>query len=103
MSLWVIEADYNVSQHRLQTAFSTVKLEANWINVAAITQITRHHLIEVKGFVSPGHEGMNAMLQALGKAVVNAGFLGAYAVPVTLKSKTPEVKPSLHATVLAKT
>ena len=103
ISLWVLEADHNVSQHRLQTAFATAKLEANWVNIGAISQVTRHHLIEVKGFVPVGHEAMTAMLQSLGKAIVNVGFIGAYAVPVTLKAKATEAKQTAHATAFAKT
>src|SRR6185312_1779120 len=92
ISLWLLEADYNVSQNRLQTAFAAAKLEANWVNITAISQITRHHLIEVKGFITPEHESMASMLLALGKAIVNFGFLGAYAMPVTLKTKASETK-----------
>jgi len=94
VSLWVIEADHNVSQNRLQGALTSAKLEAQWINVSALSQITRHHLIEIKGFVTPDDENMKSMLSGLGKAIVNVGFLGAYAVPVILNAS--ETKSS-HA------
>jgi chorismate mutase len=103
VSLWMLEADYNVSQHRLQTAFATAKLEGTWINISTLHQLTRHHLIEVKGFIPSGHEAMTALVQGLGKAIVNVGFLGADAVPVTLKTETPEIKSGIHAPVFAKT
>jgi chorismate mutase len=95
MSLWVLEADHNVSQNRLQTAFATAKLEVQWINVSTLNQVTRHHLVEIKGFITPDHDSMKSLLAGLGKAIVNTGFLGAYAAPITLGAS--ETKPTPHA------
>src|SRR5205823_4317404 len=87
LSLLVLEADHNVSQNRLQTAFATAKLEANWINIATISPATRHHLVEIKGFVTPDHAGITLLRAALGASLLNVNFLGAYAAPVIVNSK----------------
>lgn len=84
MSLIVIEADYNVSQHRLQTAFIKEKLEVTWINIAAMNPSSRHHLIEIKGFIKPEHEAFVAATSSLGRSIFGSYFLGAYATPMTL-------------------
>ena len=84
MSLVVIEADANVSQSRLQTAFVTAKLEVTWINIATLSPASRHHLVEIKGFITDKHEGFTGMISALGASVFNTYFLGAYATPMTL-------------------
>lgn len=86
-SLVVIEADHNVSQHRLQTAFITAKLEATWINIATLSPNTRHHLIEIKGFVTHGHEGFESLLSTMRPSIMNVTFLGAYATPITFNAK----------------
>ena len=88
-SLLVLEADSSVSQNRLQTAFTTAKLEATWINIATLTPNARHHLIELKGFITEEHEGIQALLGTLGASIFNATFLGSYAVPIIIdNSKT---------------
>lgn len=84
MSLVVIEADHNVSQHKLQTAFTAEKMEASWINIASLSPSSRHHLLELKGFVTAEHEGLKAVLATLGNSVLRVSFLGAYAAPMTL-------------------
>jgi hypothetical protein len=95
-SLIVLETDFNVSANRLQTAFSTAKLEASWIQVANILPSIRHHLIEVKGFINADHPGMKSLLSALGSSVVyNAHYLGSYATPIMMSNV--EIKPTLHA------
>jgi chorismate mutase len=100
VSLWAMEADHHVSQHRLQTAFASAKLETSWLNIATMSPITRHHLVEIKGFIPSSHEGMQSTLAGLDKAIVNVGFIGAYAVPVTLNQ--PETRP-VHAKAVATT
>jgi chorismate mutase len=90
-SLLVIEAEHNVSQNRMQTAFTAARMEASWINIATLSTVTRHHLIELRGFVTPEHAGLQALRNALGHAIVKISFLGAYAVPVMLG------KPTLHS------
>lgn len=93
-SLLVLEADHNVSQHRLQNAFTHIKLEASWINIATLSPSTRHHLIEIKGFVTAEHPGIQSMLTTLGSSILHYSFLGAYAVPIILDKKQPP-----HATI----
>jgi hypothetical protein len=88
-SLFVLEADHNVSQNRLQSAFAAVNLEANWINIATLTPNARHHLIEIKGFVTAESEAMQTLLSSLGSSVLNPTFLGAYAVPIIIDSSKP--------------
>lgn len=104
VSLLVLEADHNVSQSRMQTAFATAKLEANWINVATLAPNTRHHLIEVKGFITSADEpSMRVLLNTLGSSIFKVTYLGAYAVPMTLgKTDTkPDTKAKEHAAVSA--
>jgi chorismate mutase/prephenate dehydratase len=96
LSLVVMETDYNVSQHRLQTAFATAKMEARWVTIATLTPSSRHHLLEIPGFITPTHSGMKSLLEALGpSSVLNTHYLGSYAAPI-LMSNT-EKKPALHA------
>ena len=83
-SLIVLEVEHNVSQTRLQTAFNNAKLDATWINIATLQPSSRHHLIEVKGFVHIEHPGMQNILNSLGTSILQHCFLGSYAVPVIL-------------------
>jgi chorismate mutase / prephenate dehydratase len=99
ISLVVLEADHNTSQNRLQTALQQAKLEARWVTIASLHPASRHHLLEIKGFITPTHPAMQALAAALGNAIVNISFLGAYAVPVALKSGQPAFIPpvKIHA------
>ncbi len=84
MSIVVIETDSNVSQHRLQTAFVNEKLEATWINIASLSASSRHHLLEVKGFITHEHAGFANILAALGASIISVNYLGVYATPITI-------------------
>jgi len=86
-SLLVIEADENVSQNRLQTAFASAQLEANWITVATIIPGTRHHLVEIQGFVTAADKALENWRSSFGAAIFKIHFLGAYAVPLMLNPK----------------
>lgn len=83
-SLLVIEADANVSQSRLQTAFQTAKLEVNWLDIAAIASDSRHHFVEIKGFITPDHAEFTDAISSLGASILLVSFLGAYAVPMSV-------------------
>jgi len=85
-TLIVLEADHNVSQNKLQMAFTGAKLDAHWLNVATLTPDRRHHLIELKGFITVSHDKMKAVLSALGASVLATHFLGAYANPLILEN-----------------
>lgn len=97
-SLLVLEADHNVSQHKLQSAFASAKLEASWINIATLSPHARHHLIEIKGFVTLDHPGIEILTGALGASIFNLSFIGAYAVPLVINngSKSNHETKSLH-------
>jgi len=99
-SLLVLEADHNVSQHRMQNAFAHVKLESSWINIATLSPSTRHHLIELKGFITAEHPAIQALFAVLGSSILHYSFLGSYAVPIILnKNQSPHAhNPSFHAT-----
>lgn len=98
VSILVIEADHHVSQSRLQTAFMHAKLEVTWINVATLHPGARHHLVEIKGFITQSEPRMQALLSALSSSIFHVRFLGAYATPVTLNPKHPhENSASSHA------
>ncbi len=84
ISLIAVEAEHNVSQSRLQTAFSNARLEVTWLNIATINPASRHHLIEVKGFINAEHEEFAAVISSLGRSIFRCYFLGIYATPITL-------------------
>ena len=69
------------------------------INIATLSPVTRHHLIEIKGFITSEHSGMQALLVSLGSSVLNISFLGAYAVPVALNIKNNPQETRPHASV----
>ena len=48
----------------------------------------RHHLIELKGFVTHDDEGFKTLLSSLGASVLKVSFLGSYAVPINLSEST---------------
>lgn len=99
VSIIVLDTEYNVSQHRLQTAFTQANLQAQWLSIANLSTQSRHHLIELKGFVDSNHAGMKLFLANLGNAVMNHYFLGSYAVPFTLTfGKQKEKQTVFHAT-----
>jgi chorismate mutase / prephenate dehydratase len=105
VSLLVLELDHNVSQSRLQTLFASANLEPNWINIVTLTQKSRHHLIEVKGFVAPDHPGIKSLQAALGRMAMNIHFLGAYATPMVIISdhrQTTDHGANYHAARTAK-
>lgn len=87
VSLFVLQANHDVSQHRLQTAFGTAGLSAHWITTASLVPDQRHHVIELKGFITPEHAGLTAFLAGLGNALQYCHFLGAYAAPFTINQE----------------
>ena len=94
-SLIVVEADHNISQSKLQTAFTNVKLDATWI--ATLTPTVRHHLVEVKGFITIDNPAIQMLIEALGSSVYNVSFIGAYAVPVVANAHATHDYKTLHA------
>ncbi len=97
-SLMVLEADHNTSQNKLQSAFTNARLDATWINIATLTPSVRHHLVEIKGFVTLEHAGIEMLMNTLGSSVINLSFIGAYAVPVILNNgNTSHESKSLQA------
>ncbi len=86
ISLFVIEAEHNVSQNRLQTAFVNAGLEATWLNIENLNPASRHHLVEIKGFITPENEILNAAISSLGRSIFCCHFLGAYATPITVNN-----------------
>lgn len=104
-TLIVIEAEANVSHSKLQTAMIQAKLEASWINIATLHPNVRHHLIEIKGFVTLHHESIQFLLSQLGSAVQHVSFLGAYAVPMNFHEldgkSAQELRNSNHASAMA--
>ena len=99
VSIIVLDMDYNVSQHRMQTAFTQANLQAQWLSIANLSTQSRHHLIELKGFVDKNHAGIKSFLSSMGNAVMNCYFLGSYAVPYTLTfGEQKEKQTVFHAT-----
>lgn len=85
VSVYVMELDHDVSQHRLQTTLAAAKLSGNWIGVANPSPNIRQHLVEIKGFVPPEDTSFKEWLAALGASVQNAHFVGAYGTPFSIK------------------
>lgn len=85
VSVYVLELDHDVSQHRIQTALAGAHLSANWLGVESPTPNTRQHIIEVKGFVPPEQEAMQHFLASFGASLKQSYFLGAYAQPITIQ------------------
>jgi len=84
ISVWVLEAEHNTSQSRLQAAFAGAKMEAAWIHIGTSNPASRQHVITVKGFVTPEHTGMRALLAGLGPSIMNSAYLGSYGTPLVL-------------------
>ena len=96
-SLIVLEADHNISQNKLQAAFANAELDTTWINIATLTPSIRHHLVEVKGFVTLAHPTIKAIISALGSSLYNVTFIGAYAVPLVLNQSNSYDSKTLQA------
>lgn len=88
LSYVAVEVRDSMSQHTMQTAFAAEKLDVTWIAVHSIKPGTRHHLLEIRGFVTREHEAMQRCLQALGRAVVQASFLGVCAVALNVSASS---------------
>jgi chorismate mutase/prephenate dehydratase len=88
-TLLVLEADHNVSQTKLQTTFTNARLDASWINIATLSPSARHHLIEVKGFVTLDNPSIDVLKHSLGSSLYHLSFLGAYANPVIIHNGRP--------------
>lgn len=85
VSIYVMEVENDVSQHRLQTALTAENLAANWLGVASPLPNARQHLIEIKGFITPESPSFMAFRASMGATLRQAHFLGAYAVPFIIK------------------
>lgn len=97
-TLIAIEADANLSHSKLQTNMTHAKLEASWINIATLHPSVRHHLVELKGFITPDDDSFKTLLTSLGSSVLKVSFLGSYAVPINiLESSQHDLRPSLGA------
>lgn len=90
ISFLAFDTDGNVSQNRLQTAFTQARLQTRWIGVVTPSASSiRRHLIEVKGFVTASDAAFAPLQAELGASLQNIGFLGAYAAPVAIKNIQP--------------
>lgn len=77
-TLMCLEADVNTSTHRLQNAFATAGLHAEWVQVHATTPDTRHHLVRVQGFLTETDPVLMQVQPELRRLCV----IGAYANPI---------------------
>lgn len=84
-TLMVLEVEHSTSQQRIQAAFTTAMLEATWVQITSFSSDSRYHLLEIHGFITEASEETNALLSALGNAVIRMTILGAYATPIILK------------------
>lgn len=84
LSYLLIEADEMVSQMKLQAAFASAQLEARWIEVLAPVPGKRHHLVEVRGFITPQSERYQGVVAGLNHSIIATSFLGAVAAPVII-------------------
>lgn len=84
ISFLALSMDESLSTHRLQSAFATAKIEANWAGMSTQADGKRQLLVEMKGYHTPETSALKSMLTSLGNGLNSAVFLGSYAVPVTL-------------------
>lgn len=96
-SLFSIEADHTVSQNKLQSALSAAGMGATWVSIATLSPQSRHHLVEIRGFVGSHHPALGKFEQAMGSSLAKVSFLGAYAAPIILDAKHPHAELSMHA------
>lgn len=85
ISYLALRVDEAASQHRLQTAFAQAGLEVSWLEVATLMPGERHHLVEVKGFVTEENEAYKKFASGLGAALYEGIFLGAVACPIIIE------------------
>nr|AEQ20356.1 chorismate mutase type II [uncultured bacterium CSL1] len=74
----------SLSTHRLQSSFTTAKIEASWAAVHGQQDGRRQILVEMKGFHTPETPALKELLASLGSGLLGAVFLGNYAVPPAL-------------------
>lgn len=86
LSLYILAVDHDVSQHKLQSVFVAEKLTANWLGIAMLSANSRHHLIEITGFIAPDNKAFKKCIETLGANVQQVHFLGSYATPFTIKA-----------------
>jgi hypothetical protein len=55
-----------------------------WLDIASITADSRHHFLEITGFITPKHTDFTAIISSLGSSVFRTHFLGAYATPIII-------------------
>ncbi|MBY0407120.1 MAG: chorismate mutase [Rickettsiales bacterium] len=102
-TLIAIEADANVSLSKLQTTMIHSQLEARWINIATLHPSVRHHLVELKGFVTAQDESFRNLVASLGSSVLKVHFLGAYAIPINMnESAANDARPTPISATAAK-
>jgi len=85
VSVYVLEMDHDVSQHKLQTCLSAENITASWISVTSLSPNVRAHLLSFNGFVAPDDKAFMQCLASLGASVHHVHFLGAYAAPFIVK------------------
>lgn len=94
-----IEADHTISQNKLQSALTAAGMGATWISIATLAPSSRHHLVEIRGFVDGHHPALAKFAQSMGHAVTRVSFLGAYAAPIILEAKHPHSEPSNNSAI----
>ncbi len=90
ISCFAFEAEDNTSMHKLQSAFSSAKLEAQWVDILTQGNGERQHCVEIKGFITDTDERFQHFLSILGNAVIRYTFLGAYATPLMITAPNAE-------------
>lgn len=86
ISLYALDIAHEISQHKLQTALGAAGINANWVGIASPSPGSRQHLVELRGFITPESDAFKAFLASLNGAITQSYFLGAYAVPFTIKN-----------------
>ncbi len=87
VSFYVLNTANDVSQHRLQSSFTSANLIAQWHGISAPQMDSRLHLVELQGFIEPSHEQFKQFTDSLGASLLQTTFLGAHALPFTLASE----------------
>lgn len=83
-SYFMLEAADTLSMSRLQDTVAKVGFDATWIDAQPLQPGRRHHMVEIKGFVTESDPRLQMLKAELGGALLFATSLGAYALPIIL-------------------
>lgn len=84
ISFYALHTVHDLSQNRMQSCFTEAGISAQWHAIESPSTDYRLHLVELAGFIAPDHPGLEQFKETLGTSLIQASFLGAYAVPFAI-------------------